>query len=133
LLKLLLQLFEFATQLRNLPLVVLRILLLVAALTFNFSLLTSGKLLQLIFSFLLLCGLLLPFTALDGFVLVLVLIQFQFEQIGKIFGALLAAATTAATATALLDLDLGVQCSGFAEVVIRLAFDWNRDRCVVLH
>jgi hypothetical protein len=133
LIQLTLHLFQVTTQLRNLPLVVLRRLLF-ALLTLKFSLLAFRQFLQLVLDFLFLLGLLLlTLTALNRLVLVLVLIQFEFEQIGEIFGALRAATTTATTATSLLDLDLGVQGCGFAEVVIRFAFDRNRCRRVALH
>jgi serine/threonine-protein kinase ATR len=130
LLELTLHLFEITTQLSNLPLIVLRSLLF-ALLPLKLSLRAFREFLEFVLGFLFLCRLLLAFAALNGLVLVLVLIQFEFEKIGKVFGALLSAAT-AATAASLLDLDLGVQRCRFAEVVVRLAFDRDGRGRVVL-
>jgi hypothetical protein len=74
-------------------------------------LLALSKLLQLVDSFFNLLGVLLHFTTLQGLVLVLVLVEFKFKQIGEIFGALPPAAT-AATATAHGDLDFSEQRFG---------------------
>jgi hypothetical protein len=90
------QFFQIAPELLNIALVVLRILVLRALLPLQFCLLASRQFFQFVGRFLLLGRLLLlTFTALNGFVLVRALIEFEFEQVGKIFGILLAAATAA--------------------------------------
>ena len=79
-------------------------LLLLARTAFLQLLLTLGQFLQLSQSFIdILRTLLLHFSALDGFILVFVLIQFQFEEIGEIFGVLRAATTAASAALRHLD------------------------------
>jgi hypothetical protein len=124
--------FEIATQLLNVPLVILRILRLFA-LALNLRLLASGELGELVFQLLFLLRLLLTFTALHRFVLVPILIQFQFEQIGKIFSTLLTAAATATTAASLADLDVGVESCGSSQELIRLQLRRDRARGVILH
>ena len=80
----------------DISLIVLRVILL-SLLPLQFGLLALGQFFELVRNLLFLLGLLLAFTALDGFVLVLVLIQFEFEKVGQILSALLS--TTTATTT----------------------------------
>jgi hypothetical protein len=122
--------FQIAPELLDVPLVVFRILVLRGSLPLQLLLLAPGQFFQFVGRFLFLGRLLLlAFTALDGFILVLALVQFEFEQVGKVLGILLAtataAATTAAAALALLDLDLGVKRRSFSEVVVSFALKRN--------
>ena len=69
---------------------------------------------------------LLLFALLDGFVLVLALIQFQFEQVGNVLRTL---RTTAASATALTNLDFGKQRFGTHQILQCLLFKRLRSIC----
>ena len=127
-------LFKIATQLLDVALVGFGIRILLALLPLQLGLLAFGKLLELVRSFLFLRRLLLSFTTLNAFVLVLALIQLQFEQIGKIFSVLLTAATAAsATTLPLLHLDFRIECCSFAKIVVGLTLERNRRRGIGLH
>jgi hypothetical protein len=127
-------LFEIPAQLLDIPLVGFGVLGLLAQLPLQLRLLALGEFLEFVGRLLFLRRLLLPFTALHGFVLVLALIEFEFEQIGKIFGVLLTAASAAsAAALSLLHLDFGEKCRGLSKVVVGLTLERNRRGGIGLH
>jgi len=128
-----LQFFEIAAKLLDVPLVPFSVLRL-TLLSLNFSLLPARQFRELVLDFLFLLGLLLAFTALDGFILVSVLVQFEFEEIGEILRALLTTATTTATAAlSALNLDVGIEGSGSAEELEGFQFRRQRAVGIVLH
>ena len=90
--------------------------------TLHQFLLALGKFLELADGLVDLLGVLVHFAALQRFVLVLVLVELEFEQVRKIFGVLTAAAAPSAAAPH-SDLDFGEERFGSHQVLERLVFE----------